>query len=161
MIHIHALKCFVYSAEIAWRCAPGVSFSNFRFPIRSKKNWREIFVLLWIFEPVLFFQLFLKIHQSQMCKNRFVEMFVLFFFPFKAVAWHFTHLFWEPSENFTTSCSVSSFGAKKRRRYILPVLQVRTLKLALKCHKLECVLLQSPAKKTEPPVFRLRLLSIF
>lgn len=63
------------------------------------------------------------------------------------MAWHFTRLFWEPSANCTTSHSVSSFGAKKRRRYILPVLHARPLKLTLKCHKSAFLLLQSPAKK--------------
>lgn len=67
------------------------------------------------------------------------------------MAWHFTRLFWEPSANCTTSHSVSSFGAKKRRRYILPVLHARPLKLTLKCHKSAFLLLQSPAKKKTKP----------
>lgn len=94
------------------------------------------------------------------------------------MAWHFTRLFWEPSANCMTSRPVSSFGAKKKLRYILPVLHARTLKVTLKCHKSAFVLLQSSAKtnkqppppnnkqtnnnnKPEPPVFLLRVLSIF
>lgn len=74
-----------------------------------------------------------------------------FFFFFKAMAWHFTRLFWEPSANCMTSRPVSSFGAKKKLRYILPVLHARTLKVTLKCHKSAFVLLQSSAKTNKQP----------
>lgn len=125
MIPIHALKCFMYSAETFWRRAtPSVSFLNLRFPIKSKKkkNWREIFVRWWIFEPVLLFprhvQLFWKIHLSPMRKNSFGAMIYTFFFFQKP--WPDTsHVYFgSPLLTDTTSRPVSSFGAMRRRRHI-------------------------------------------
>lgn len=87
---------------------------------------REIFVHWWIFEPVLFFprhvQLLWKIHLSPMRKNSFVEM---IFFSLKP--WPDTSHVYLGNRLLTdtTHSPVSSFGATKRRRYILPVLHAR------------------------------------
>lgn len=71
----------------------------------------------------------------------------MIFFFFKAMAWHFTRLFWEPSANCVTSRPVSSFGAKTSVYFASSArTHARTLKLTLKCPKSVFVLLQSPAQ---------------